>query len=148
MEPERLPLLGGVSQRLYPGAAYVDWIAADGYNWSPKTPAGSSITAWASYRDAFSAFYSWAQSQGKPLMVAETGAMEYPGMPTRKSQWITDMGNAIRASYPKVKALVYFDQVGGSNQSGTQFDWRLNSSTASLNAWAALGRLSWFHPAH
>jgi hypothetical protein len=40
---------------------------------------------------------------------------------------------------------------GGGSEDGarpSQFDWRLNSSAASLNAWVALGRLSWFHPAH
>jgi endoglucanase len=146
--PNAFHFSGGVSQRYYPGATYVDWIAADGYNWSPKTPSGTTTTAWTTFHDEFAAFYSWAQYQGKPLMVAETGAMEYPGMTTRKAQWITGTGSTIQASYPKIKALVYFDDIGGSNQSGTQFDWRLNSSTASLNAWVALGRLSWFHPAH
>jgi endoglucanase len=146
--PNAFHFSGGVSQRYYPGATYVDWIAADGYNWSPKTPSGTTTTAWTTFHDEFAAFYSWAQYQGKPLMVAETGAMEYPGMTTRKAQWITGTGSTIQASYPKIKALVYFDDIGGSNQSGTQFDWRLNSSAASLNAWVALGRLSWFHPAH
>ncbi|HUZ83916.1 MAG TPA: hypothetical protein VMU66_04430, partial [Gaiellales bacterium] len=75
----------GHAQAYYPGDAYVDWIAADGYNWYPSQP------KWKTYSGGiFDAFYAWASQRGKPLMIAETGSMEDAAQPGRKDQWIAD----------------------------------------------------------
>ncbi len=59
------PALTGVDpQPYYPGAAEVDWIAVDGYDRDGTQTFGSLFTPF--YR-------SWV-GQGKPMMVAETGA--------------------------------------------------------------------------
>jgi beta-mannanase len=146
--PNAFHFSDGTSQKFYPGASWVDWICADGYNWSPVTPSGSSTTTWTSFHDEFAQFYAWAAGQGKPLLVGETGAMEYPGMPSRKASWITAIGTTCKNSFPKIKAVVWFDSVGGSNQASRSFDWRLTTSSAAKSAWIALGKLSWFHQPH
>src|SRR2546430_14230146 len=98
---------------------------------------------WTSFHDEFRSMYHWAAHRGKPILIGETGAMEYPGMPNRKATWIPHMGTTLRTHYPKVKAVMWFDRVGGSNQGSASFDWRLNTSTAAKSAWVALGRRPW-----
>jgi endoglucanase len=92
----------------YPGAAYVDWIAADGYNRS-KSPARTA------FGDKFRKWYRKfsAPRFGKPLMVSETGASsdvqqsylnEVPG---------DILGtNAPQNAFPLIRAFVYFDAPG------------------------------------
>ncbi len=146
--PNAFHFSDGTAQKYYPGASWVDWICADGYNWSPVTPSGSATTDWSSFHDEFARFYRWAAGRGKPVMVGETGAMEYPGMPQRKADWITAMGDAVRNRFQKIKAVLWFDAIGGSNQGSRSFDWRISTSSAAKSAWVALGKLAWFHRPH
>jgi glycosyl hydrolase family 26 len=146
--PNAFHFSDGTSQKYYPGASWVDWVCADGYNWSPVTPGGSPTTTWTSFHDEFARYYAWAVNQNKPIMVGETGAMEYPGMPKRKATWITAMGNAVRNTFTKIKAVMWFDCIGGSNQGSRSFDWRLVTSSATQSAWVAVGKLGWFHQPH
>jgi Glycosyl hydrolase family 26 len=129
----------GEAQTFYPGDAYVDWICADGYNWAPVRP-GST---WNSFASIFAGFYAWAAPKGKPLMIGETGALERN--PGEKGQWITDMGTSIKTAYPAIKALVYFDAYAPSNQ-GDYYDWRVDTSTSSYNAYIALAADPHFNP--
>ena len=134
----------GRAQRFYPGDHYVDWICADGYNWSPLLPGGETGGRWRSPREILGAFYRWARVRGKPLMVGETGAQEGPL--GRKALWIDRLGDTVQQRFPRIKAMIYFDAVGGSNSGGT-FDWRLGTTRSSMGAWVRLGKAAWFHPA-
>ena len=111
----------GEAQRFYPGDDAVDWIAADGYNWPPGRP----LAPWRSFEKVFRPFYGWAARSGKPLMVAETGVQERG--PGEKAQWLRDMAATLRSTYPKIRALVYFDTYA-------RYDWRLNTSTEAFEA--------------
>jgi len=130
----------GKAQTFYPGDAYVDWICSDGYNWGDATNG-----KWRSFEDIFAEFYKWSAPRAKPLMIGETGSQE--GLIGQKAQWITDAGAAIKNVYPKVKALVYFDSKT-SSYSGGMFDWQLDSTTGSLDAWKKLGADPYFAPSH
>jgi hypothetical protein len=127
----------GDSQEFYPGDDYVDWIAADGYNWAPAKP-----VAWTSFKDIFQWFYAWASQKDKPLMIAESGALE--DSPGRKAQWITDAGTTLQSDYPKIKAWVYLDALA-SSFSGGSYDWRLNSSTSSLTSYRNVVQGAYFN---
>lgn len=133
----------GRAQEYYPGNDEVDWICADGYNWSPLVPGGRPGGPWASFPSIFSSFYRWGLTTGKPMLIGETGAQE--DTPGRKAAWITDMGAALRDRFPAIKALVYFDAVSSSNQGGT-FDWKVDTSPASQAAFAQLAALPYFRP--
>lgn len=122
----------GTAQRFYPGSAYVDWIGADGYNWSPALPGAP----WASFGQIFSAFYDWGKSTGKPLIVSEFGALE--GTPGAKAKWITQAGRELRAEFPAIHAVVYFDS------RDQQFDWRVTTSPSSLAAFRSFAREPFF----
>lgn len=123
----------GTAQAFYPGAQYVDWIAADGYNWAPKRP----NDPWVSFTNVFSAFYAWAATMNKPLMIPEVGAMERNRW--EKSQWLLDMGTSLKVQFPLVRALVYFDHATTSYTDGaTVFPWTINSSQDARWAWNAM----------
>lgn len=133
----------GTAQAFYPGNAYVDWIAGDGYNWAPKRPGDP----WLSFTNVFSAFYNWAETMNKPLMIAETGAMERN--PGEKAQWVKDMGTSLKVNFPKVRALVYFDHATTSYSDGNiMFPWSLDSSQTATWAWDALVWQPHLRPAH
>jgi hypothetical protein len=112
---------------LYPGDAYVDWTAMDGYNWgtNPVKPGG-----WKTFSQIFSATYSFIQQSvapSKPMMVGETASTEYGGS---KATWIQEMLTALPAQFPQIRALLWFDKYDDG------MDWPLETSTAATAAFA------------
>jgi len=117
----------------YPGNAYVDWIAVDGYSRAsqgrPTVPA------------LFGSFYRWAELNDPhaPLMIAETGAGA--GAATAKdaasiqATYLASAGAALASggSMPAIQAFVYFDAVGKAGS------WVLQPG-AGLNAFKTLGK--------
>jgi beta-mannanase len=140
--PNAFNFASGLAQSFYPGDAYVDWICADGYNWSPMTPGGKTGGKWNSFQSIFTAFYQWGSTRGKPLMVGETGVQE--GTSGQKAQWLTDMGTALNNQFPAIKALVYQDSITGTGSGA--IDWRVNSSASALAAFTQLAQEPFMHP--
>jgi beta-mannanase len=105
----------------YPGDAYVDWLAADVYNWG-------STQSWASWQ-TISFLYARAYAQltalnrTKPLMLSEWASKEQGG---NKASWILDAAATIPRQFPRTRAVVWF------SRSGDQF--ALDSSAESLSA--------------
>jgi hypothetical protein len=124
----------------YPGDAYVDWIAADGYNWYPGRP-GSH---WRTFREVFDPFYNWAVTMGKPIMLAEVGVQEDPQDPSRKAAWIADMHTVLKTVYTQVQAVLYFDTT--IVKGGNTFVWDLRSSQQAFDAWRTMGLDPYFDP--
>ncbi len=124
----------------YPGDAYVDWIAADGYSWYPITG------AWRTWTQIFQPFYDWAATMNKPIMIAENGVLEDPASPGRKAAWIADSQNVLKTRYPLIQAVLYFDLPLGSG--GTTYNWQLNTSQAALNAYRTMALDPYFNPTH
>jgi Glycosyl hydrolase family 26 len=118
----------------YPGDDYVDWLAADGYNWYPA----KSGSSWRSFAQVFSNFKSWATTHAsKPVMVAETGAQEDPTDPNRKAQWLIDALAAMK-QWPQAHAWVYWN-------SNRIYPWMADTSPASLNAFKEIGSDPYFN---
>ena len=116
---------------LYPGDAYVDWVAIDGYNWG--TDHGN---AWQSFSQVFTATYN-ALTQlapGKPIMLAETSSSENGGS---KADWIKDaLQTQLPLNFPMIKALVWFNWNAGDST----LSWPVDSSLTSLAAFkSAMG---------
>ncbi len=104
----------------YPGDEYVDWIGADGYGL-------------VEFSAVFGGWYDAYAGRGKPMIVAETGAID------DQAQFLADVGEVLPAEFPQIKAIVYFDAIG------KYIDWRLSSYGGSgLDAFATLGREPWF----
>ena len=111
---------------LYPGDAYVDWIALDGYNWG----AIDQWHSWTSLYDIFSASYTQLTAMtNKPMMIGEISSTETGG---NKGAWITQgLLNDIPAHFPRIHAVVWFDEA-------KELDWRVNSSPGALAAFQAV----------
>jgi endoglucanase len=108
--------------KYYPGDAYVDWVGFDGYNWG----ATQTWSRWTSWEDTFEAAYRDFSGR-KPMMIAETASAEIGG---DKAQWMADAQAAIKARWPNLAALVWFDD-------NKETDWRVDSSPAALAAYEA-----------
>lgn len=118
-------------EAMYPGDSYVDWVALDGYNWGMT----NGYTPWRSFTQVFGASYArLSRLTQKPVMFAEVGSVE-AGAPAgqSKASWITSaLTRELPANFPRVRAIVWFDQNNGGGQ-----DFRIGSSPASLNAFRA-----------
>jgi hypothetical protein len=132
--PTAYGFVHGLAQRYWPGARYVDWTCADGYNWYP----GRRGTRWTSFRTVFHTFYAWAARRHRPMMVGEFGVQEDPHRPGRKAAWISQAARTLRRRYRKIKAVVYFN-------ADRVFDWRLGTSSSAMNAFARLARSPYFN---
>lgn len=120
----------GVAQKFWPGAAYVDWVGPDGYNFPGAQ--------WHDWDTIFGAAYSFAVAQGKPMIIPETAS---PAKDSRTPAWITQ-GAAWIQSHPDVKSVNYFDSVSPKG-----YDFRVTSNAKTLAAYKAWGQMSYFSPA-
>lgn len=111
---------------LYPGDAYVDWVALDGYNWGASQP-NDPNKHWTAFADVFGPSYAAILGlTNKPLMIAETASTEIGG---DKAQWIAQsLLTELPARFPRVRAVIWFDE-------NKETDWRMNSSSPSLAAY-------------
>ncbi|CAN5853152.1 hypothetical protein BH24ACT3_BH24ACT3_14870 [soil metagenome] len=123
----------------YPGGQYVDWVCADGYNWAPTWEHAD----WTSFETVFANFYDWAAGTGKPIMIGEFGAMERN--PGEKAAWIQGVRSTVKARFPAIKALVYYDEHRCEDDARC-YDWSLDSTSASYSAWNTLARDPYFNP--
>jgi hypothetical protein len=121
----------------YPGDDVVDWICADGYNWS------DGGDDWESFDEVYRHFFRWARDVDKPIMIGEVGTMEDPGDPDRKARWITEMGWSIKCRHRDVGAVVWFD-TDRRRPGEPPRNWRLASSPRSLAAAGDLAADRWF----
>jgi hypothetical protein len=106
---------------MYPGDAYVDWVALDGYNWA-------TLYSWRTFTQVFQYSYTCITAlTQKPLMIAEWGSTEQGG---DKGAWLRSaLTTEIPASFPRIKAVVYFNQ-------NYEEDWRITSSENARRGYA------------
>ncbi len=104
----------------WPGESYVDYIALDGYNF------GTTTATWRTFSSVMGPAYKTvaALSATKPIFIAETGCGTTGG---DKAAWITNMFKVIPTTYPRIIGVTWFN-------ANKERDWRIESSTASLNA--------------
>jgi hypothetical protein len=122
---------------MYPGDGLVDWVASDPYNF---VNGGN----WNSLAFEVDPWYQWARTThpDKPLMLSEWGSKEDPAQPGRKAAWFRSALTALQTKYPKIHAVVYFDEEKAEH--GTVNDWRIDTSAPSLTAFAEISRAAWF----
>lgn len=108
----------------WPGDAYVDSVALDGYNFGTS----QSWSSWRSVTSVFGNVYPRvAALTAKPMFIAETASSELGG---NKAAWITDLYRQINTNYTRIQGVVWFN-------TNKETDWRVESSTASLEAYRA-----------
>ena len=111
-----VPLTG-----LYPGAATVDVVALDGYNFGTSQAWSSWVQPEALFAPGLEQLRALAP--GLPVIVAETASTELGGS---KAEWISQLFGYLSAQ-ADVTAVVWFDHL-------KETDWRLASSPESAAA--------------
>ena len=112
---------------MYPGAAYVDWTAMDGYNFGTNPVSGDR---WTSFASVFGPTYAelLRLAPSKPIMIAEAGSSEYGGS---KAAWLKQaLSVELPKAFPRVKAFVWFNSLKDG-------DWPISTSASARSAFAA-----------
>ena len=87
--PMAFDYANGVAATFWPGAAYVDYVGADGYDFPGAR--------WWTFGHIFTAAYAYSVAQAKPLFIAETAANS---LDVRGPAWLADAG-AMGADAPQ-----------------------------------------------
>ncbi|MHB1326355.1 MAG: glycoside hydrolase family 26 protein [Thermoleophilia bacterium] len=125
----------------YPGDAYVDYVGINGYNWGTLYNTPQWTSSWQSFEEVIRYSYDVAVANtNKPIVICETATTEVGGNAQNggKAQWITDAFNILPSRFPRVAMLTWFNV-------NKETDWRVESSTASLDAFRAAVRGSATH---
>ena len=120
----------------YPGDAYVDDIAADGYNWGTCRSRTAKWRELSSIIDAHRRFGQLHPTKG--LMLLEFGSAEDAAMPGRKAQWLTNARALFKQSaYSQYKAVLSWEGRAFDGNKNCRFDYL--SSSSATTAWRAMG---------
>ncbi|HZS93299.1 MAG TPA: glycosyl hydrolase [Chloroflexota bacterium] len=125
----------------YPGSAYVDWLGLDGYN--------RPYIGYEWFSRIFSASLRELQAidPSAPVMIGETASSEATADEAAagktKAAWIADAYGTGIPSFPRIKAVVWFNQ-DTSAQDGCSCNWMIESSPAATQAYAVAVASSYF----
>jgi mannan endo-1,4-beta-mannosidase len=96
---------GFIAEQFYPGDAYVDWIAVDGYNWGTS----NNWSSWKTPQQIYSGMIDRLRKlTNKPLAITEFASTTAGGGIAGKSQWLKDAFDYFATT--KVKMAVSFNQ--------------------------------------
>lgn len=109
----------------YPGDAYVDLIAMDGYNFGTS----QAWSKWQSFSEIFGNVYGWITTThpGKPLFIGEMGCSSTGG---DKAAWFNDMFYQLENNFTKINSFVWFNI-------NKETDWRFTVNQTSIDAFKA-----------
>lgn len=107
-------------KQLFPGDAYIDWVAIDGYNWGNS----HSWSGWASFSGVFTNSYKELTAlTKKPVMLSEVNSAPTGG---DKAAWLHDMlSEQIPRHFPQIRAIIFFNE---NKSDGESVDWRMEKS--------------------
>jgi hypothetical protein len=113
----------------YPGSGYVDWLALSVYGKMAK------FMDWKSFFDVCRFAYDEINKvdPSKPVMIAEWGVGEYPGIGS-KAEWIKKAFIDFQERFSQVKAAVFWHE-RWQNPDESYSNLRVNSSPESLAAY-------------
>ena len=126
----------------YPGDGYVDFIAADAYNWGNCLDPDNGI--WRSLEQVIEPFRQWgATHPDKPLMLAEWGTVEHATDPSAKAAWYAEARDLFKQpQYSQFVGISYFNSPWVGNCT-----WQVDTTEQSLNAFSAMGADLFYHAA-
>ena len=136
---------------IYPGDDYIDWIAADVYNFAFRM--GNDFD-WSPLSEEAREFYEWGSQRPKPLAFGEWGTREEyfneNNDGSRKEAWFDDAREWLKTEGSRIKAIMYFNvYVEGEFNNPDEFgntgpNWRVDSSEKSLQGYRRLAQDPYF----
>jgi hypothetical protein len=114
----------------WPGDEWVDWVGLDVFNYGNMAVNGN----WIDFAGVVGPLLAATDSRHKPVLLAEVGSSAAGG--DRKDWWV----DAFRQlpKYPRIRALVVFDNPACSNTTGIPVDWGFTQSEGILSTLAPL----------
>jgi hypothetical protein len=114
----------------WPGDDYVDWIAADAFNWFGCRGASED---WRSPELLLDPLINYGLLHpGKPLMFAEIGSDEDPDDPGRKAAWLDELSELLAEDrYAAIETIVFFHN---DHDDESTCDWWIDSSPRTAEA--------------
>jgi hypothetical protein len=104
----------------FPGVNDVDWIGFDILNYGSLSEVGT----WLDFYPLMKLYYDAYGDLGPRLLVAETATTSAGG---NKIDWVRDLFHSIQVkNFPKLRAIVLFDQPGAATSTGLPIDWSLD----------------------
>ncbi len=113
--------------KLFPGDAYIDWVAIDGYNWGNT----HDWSKWTNFNGVFRNSYNELTSlTEKPVMLSEVNSSP-TGTGGDKAVWLHDMlAVQVPNNFSQVGAIIFFNE---NKSSGEKVDWRMEKSPEYLS---------------
>lgn len=117
----------------YPGDAYVNWLGLDGYN--------RPWTTWQTFQQLFQSSMNEldALNSTAPVMIGETASGEATSAEAAqgltKAEWISNAYRSGLAAFPRIQAIVWFDQ-DKSSEEHCPCVWQIDSSSGASSAYA------------
>lgn len=120
----------------WPGDEWVDWVGLDVFNYGTLAVNGH----WADFSAVVGPLLAATESRNKPVLLAEVGTSSAGG--DRRDWWV----DAFRQlpKYPRIRAVVAFDNPACSNTTGIPVDWGFTTSEGILAALSPLTGLAGF----
>lgn len=109
----------------YPGKAYVDWIGLTALNYGTA----ATWSQWWSFKDIIGKAYGQLEANEKPIMITEFGALAVGG---DRPAWYREAIGSLPASFPKVKALVFFHAANDFTITYKALDWSFETDKSVL----------------
>lgn len=131
---------------LYPGDAYVDWVAFNKYNWYGC----NNVDTWSNFEDTLASPMDWLNantaliSGTKPVMIGEFSTEENTPVAANsaetKGEWYGSIPIVLSNKYPRIKAMIAFDTEGRDAINAVpQFCyWGIDSSVEALDGFRAM----------
>jgi beta-mannanase len=104
----------------YPGDAYVDYVAVDGFNFG---------NPWQSFDAVFGKALNTVAAYKKPIYILSMAS----AAGAQKPAWITDAVTVQMKKYPLLRGWLWFNE-------NKEQDWRINSDAATLAAFKGVLR--------
>ncbi|MFZ2887327.1 MAG: glycosyl hydrolase [Minisyncoccia bacterium] len=101
-------------EKYYPGDAYVDYVAVDGFNFG---------SPWQTFDQVFAQSLAAVSKYNKPMYILSFASSDG----SAKAAWITDALTVQMPKYPQLAGWVWFNV-------DKETDWRISSDAASLAA--------------
>lgn len=112
----------------WPGDHQVDWIGLNLFNYGTLAEDG----LWLDFVTLLRLQHDVFRRYAKPMLVTEVGTSDFGGS---KSDWYRDLFRLFHGpSWPRVRAVVLFDNPSGATSTGLPVDWALSTTPGAMQA--------------